>query len=263
MLAARPPSLLVLVFLLIPLADAGAQSLRGSKPSVNRMYRQALDHDLHFYQSGSGVLKASRSGTFVRLEGSRDYKVAGVSYPYVLPATHTFVSRLGSQYRAACGEKLVVTSAIRPQSFRLANSVSKTVHPTGMAVDLRKPTKARCLSWLRSTLVSLEARGVIEATEERNPPHFHVAVYPRPYQRYVGGGAAKEVRLAKATKTSTGKSAAKASESDATRYKVRRGDSLWAIARRHGTSVEQIRRANEMRSTRIVAGQVLLIPSGR
>lgn len=260
MLAARPLSLLVLAFLLIPLADAGAQSLRGSKPSVNRMYRQALDHDLHFYQSGSGVLKASRNGVFVRLEGSRDYKVAGVSYPYVLPATHTFVSRLGSQYRAACGEKLVVTSAIRPQSFRLANSVSKTVHPTGMAVDLRKPTNARCLSWLRSTLVSLEARGVIEATEERNPPHFHVAVYPRPYQQYVSGGkgGAKPGKMAAA-----GKSAAKAAESDAMRYKVRRGDSLWTIARRHGTSVEQIRQVNAMRSSRIVAGQVLLIPSGR
>jgi len=53
-----------------------------------------------------------------------------------------------------------------------------------MAVDLRKPD-GKCLRWLRSTLLELEDTGVIEATEEHNPEHFHVAVFPTKYTRYV------------------------------------------------------------------------------
>ena len=44
------------------------------------------------------------------------------------------------------------------------------------------------------------------------------------------------------------------------KYKVRRGDSLLAIARKHGVSVSDIQDANGMRGTRIVAGQTIEIP---
>jgi hypothetical protein len=57
-----------------------------------------------------------------------------------------------------------------------------SVHPTGMAVDLRRPS-GRCLTWLRRTLLAAERRGAIEATEERHPPHFHVAVLPDRVQK--------------------------------------------------------------------------------
>ena len=77
----------------------------------------------------------------------------------------------------------MVTSGIRPRSMRLVNSVDKSVHPTGMAVDLRKPARSACLSWLRRTLSAIEADGRIEATEEHHPPHFHVAVFPEHYGR--------------------------------------------------------------------------------
>lgn len=43
-------------------------------------------------------------------------------------------------------------------------------------------------------------------------------------------------------------------------YRVRRGDSLTVIARRFGTSVDEIRRANRLRGTRIIVGQNLKIP---
>lgn len=43
-------------------------------------------------------------------------------------------------------------------------------------------------------------------------------------------------------------------------YRVRRGDSLTVIARRFGTSVSEIRRANRLRGTRIIVGQNLKIP---
>jgi membrane-bound lytic murein transglycosylase D len=43
-------------------------------------------------------------------------------------------------------------------------------------------------------------------------------------------------------------------------YRVRRGDTLGAIAQRHGTSVRAIRQANGLRGDRIRAGAVLRIP---
>ena len=249
---------------LLAASSLSAQSLRGSRTSVDLMYRQALQHDLHFYETSSGVRRAYDRGEFVRLDGNGNYALGSVSHPYVLPSTRTFVERLGSQYRSACGEKLVVTSGIRPKSLRLANSVDKSVHPTGMAIDLRKPRRAKCLSWLRSTLSSLDAAGVVEATEERNPPHFHVAIFPRPYTRYVGGHGGSAAKVATREAPAKARSARSGGASaDGRTYKVRRGDSLWTIARRTNVSVEQIKSANSLRSSRIVAGQVLVIPAAK
>lgn len=237
--------------------EAQAQSLRGSRASVDGMYRQALSHDLHFYDTAAGVRRAAGRGEFVQLRGNGDYQLASVSHPYVLPATKTFVTRLAAQYRAACGEKLVVTSAIRPRSQRLANGAAKSVHPTGMAVDLRKPTNGRCLSWLRDTLLELDRQNVIEAIEERNPPHFHIAVYPTPYTRYVGA-ASSGTRYAAADREEEARAAAR--EGSRT-HKVRAGESLWTIARKNRVSVDVLKTANDLRGSRIVAGQVLVIPA--
>ena len=46
------------------------------------------------------------------------------------------------------------------------------------------------------------------------------------------------------------------------RYEVRRGDSLWTIARDHNTTVERLRTANKLRTSRIFTGQVLEVPLG-
>lgn len=234
--------------------SAEAQTLRGSRTSVERMYQQARDHDLPFYRTSANVRKALSDGDLVRLPGNADYQLNDVNYPYALPSTRTFVERLASQYRDACGERLVVTSATRPRSLRLVNGAGdRSVHPAGMAVDLRKPTRGRCLSWLRDTLLAIEGTGAINATEERFPPHFHIAVYPGPYRRYVESMGGDVPTLA-------AREEAKEAERS---YRVRRGDSLWGIARRHGTSVARLKSANDMRSSRIVAGQTLIIPSSR
>jgi len=165
---------------------AAAQSLGGSRRSVDRVHRHAVTRGLTFYASTRGVRSAARAGRMVRLTGTGNYRLHQVSLPYALPATRTFVERLASQYRRACGERLVVTSAVRPTAWAPENGSPRSVHPAGMAVDLRKP-RGRCLTWLRRTLLAVEGAGVIEATEERRPAHFHVAVYPAPYRRYVTG----------------------------------------------------------------------------
>jgi LysM repeat protein len=237
------------------------QTLRGSRASVDRIHRQALDHRLEFYETPAAVRKGVASGRLVRLSPNRDFRLEGVSYPYVLPSAGQFVERLAKQYRSNCGEKLVVTSAMRPRTLRLVNSSDRSVHPTGMAIDLRRPAKPQCLAWLRTTLLALEAAGAIEAVEERNPPHFHVAVFPRPYRQYVmrqGGRPASEAAPTRVVRASQ-----RDARTGTATYRVRRGDSLWSIAQRHGRSVDEIKRANGMTSNRIVVDQVLSIPSAR
>jgi hypothetical protein len=161
---------------------SAAQSLRGSHASVSLMYRRAVRGGLDFYETSSDVKRAVIRGALVSLNGNAHYRLADIGMPYVRPETKAFVLDLAADYHRACGAPLVITSATRPISRRLANSSELSVHPTGMAVDLRKPA-GRCRTWLRRRLLTAERRGVIEATEERNPPHFHVAVLPSRYER--------------------------------------------------------------------------------
>lgn len=236
-----------LAFLALGLARPSAlsaQSLRGSPASVDRMYRHAVGRGLHFFESDAGVREALRDGVFVRLTGNSDYRLGNVSYAYVLPSTRAFVHRLAADYHATCGERLVVTSGVRPRSMRLSNSVSRSVHPTGMAVDLHKPGRATCLSWLRRRLSAMEGEGAIEATEEHRPPHFHVAVFSH-------------------STTPRSTTVAAAASPGVTTHRVRSGESIWLIARRNGVGVEALRHANHLTSTRILPGQLLRIPRAR
>lgn len=252
----RIASAVLVAAVLLP-AGAQAQTLRGSRGSVERMYNKAREQDLTFYRSGRGVRSAASEGDLVRLSGNENYRLADASYPYALPTTRTFVQRLAAQYRDACGERLVVTSATRPRSLRLRNSVTESVHPTGIAVDLRKPTRGSCLRWLRNTLTDIEGEGVIEATEEHRPPHFHVAVFPAQYRRYLANrdGGSSERPSTRRTANSNSSSSSRST------YRVRQGDTLIGIARRTGVSVAKLKGANDLRSSRLQIGQRLVIPS--
>ena len=174
-----------------------AQSLRGSRESVERMHRYAVARDFRFLVAADDVRVAVRRGTLVRLVPTRDYRLHRVPHPYARPATRLFVERLAAQYHDRCGAPLVVTSAVRPAADQPANSIDESVHPTGIAIDLRKPA-GPCRDWLRDLLLSLERIGVLEATEEFSPPHFHVAVFDAPYERYVARRAAPRADRARA-----------------------------------------------------------------
>ena len=233
--------LVVLAALLAAPALLAAQSLRGSTASINRMYREAKAEDFSFFETSASVRRAVNAGLLIRLDDRNSrFELADVGYPFVRPVTLTFADRLGSQYREACGERLVITSAVRPETRQPPNSTERSVHPTGMAIDLRRPESPRCLRWLRETLLDLEAGGVIEATEEHHPAHFHVAVFSTPYKRYV---AARQASVAVAT------------------YVVRSGDTLSEIARDHDVTVKALIRANGLGDETIVPGQELRIPN--
>ncbi len=225
---------------------AEAQSLRGSKASLARQNKQAHDHNFSYLDRPKDVRRFVRSGRLVPIKGNDDYELGNVSFPYARPAVRTFVERLSRQYRAACDEPLVVTSLVRPKTRQPSNASDESVHPTGMALDLRRSSDASCRRWLERLLLQLEGRRVLEATRERRPPHYHVALFPQPYLRYIGGRDAKPLPYPPATDGST--------------YRVRRGDSLWLIAKRHGTTSDLLEEVNGLRSTRLLAGQVLRIP---
>jgi hypothetical protein len=252
---------LAALLLLGPLAAAApvrAQSLIGSKASLVRQSQAARAHGYTYLRTTSQVNEFVRRGLLVRVPGNSSYRVADVSFPYARPEVKTFLARLGQQYRNACGERLVVTSMTRPTSRQPSNASPLSVHPTGMAVDLRRSNRPACRAFLEKTLLTLEDRGVLEATRESHPPHYHVSLFPDPYRRYVvaRGGASE----APAKRRRSQKEVALASSKS---YRVRGGDSLWQIAKRHGTSVERIKRANNFRSSRLKAGQVIAIPVTR
>jgi hypothetical protein len=165
--------------------SAVAQSLRGSRHAVNKPYHYATLHDLPFSRTSRDVKRSLHEGYLVRLGASPDYVTHDVSFPYVTRTTLTFVRRLAAQYHRGCGEKLVITSAVRPESMQPSNSSEYSVHPAGIAVDFRKPRNAACLKWLRRNLLIIEKRGDIEATEEHHPAHFHVVVIPESYKEYL------------------------------------------------------------------------------
>jgi hypothetical protein len=153
-----------------------AQSLRGSEASVDLMYSTAQAAELIFLRNSADVATAARLGALQAIAPSDDIELKAVAYPYVLPNTLRFTDSLAAAYHAGCGEAIVVTSGARPLDEQPRNASPKSVHPTGMAVDFRKPRTPACLRWLRTNLVRLEKEHVIEATEERHPAHFHVAV---------------------------------------------------------------------------------------
>lgn len=249
---------------------ASAQSLRGSRASMDRQNAQARAHEYTFLASSGEVYRFAERGYLVHVPGNSDYQVKrGVSFPYARPEVKLFLERLGAQYRAACGERLVVTSLTRPKSRQPRNASPRSVHPTGMALDLRVSQNGRCRSWIEATFLSLEAHGVLEANREYRPPHYHVALFPQPYVRYVErmeGSVDDGLRLASApSEESRGSTIVAASRGGldgggATRYTVRRGDTLWRIAQAHGTTVSRLKAVNAIRSSRIKPGQVLSIP---
>lgn len=224
-----------------------AASLRGSRSSLDRQNQQARAHDYSYLRTSTQVRQFAEKGYLVPVRSNANFELANVSFPYARPEVELFLNRLGNQYRSACGERVVVTSLTRPTTRQPRNASPLSVHPTGMAIDLRLPRSSRCRSWLESTLLSLEDSGILEATKERRPPHYHVALYPDRYTRHVAKITGSSPEL-------------KGSSSKSSTYVVRRGDSLWEIAKTHGTSVSAIKTANNMRSTMIKPGQKLQLP---
>jgi hypothetical protein len=290
-----------------------AASLQPTRAGLIRQSLGAREADYSLLQDDRQVHEFVRKGLLVTMRGNADYHIDDdVRHAAGRPEVKAFVERLAKQYRASCREKLVVTSLVRPRSRQPWNSDPLSVHPAGMAVDLRISSTSACRRWLEDTLLELEGKGLVEAARERVVPHYHVVVFPayaryleqkgielpepggivlasargggpiglpsllpaasRPASSTAAGGTAPAVQRTSSTASAATVEkpaaarrtvSAKSSSSRATtrRYKVKRGDNLWTIARRHGVSVQSIKRANNRVASRIKPGQVLAIPA--
>lgn len=192
------------------------------------------------------------SGTLVQLLGNDDYEVKEmVQLPYARAEVQLFVEQLAAGYRADCGEPLVVTSLIRPKSRRPRNSNPRSTHALGVAIDFRRSWSRRCRGWLEANLLHLESEGVLEATRERKPPHYHVVLFTDPYLDRLAHLELEASRLA-------------SGEQDAgprvVPYVIQPGDTLWRIASRYGVELSTLRDFNGLRGSTIRPGQLLQVP---
>ncbi len=245
-------SKLILVSLLFG-GGVQAQTLKGSAASINKQYRAAVGYGYAFVDNARSVQNYIKPGHLERVNPGPHLVLHDVSYPYAVPATRAFLGRLSQQYHYSCGEKLTVTSLLRPRDRQPSNSVARSVHPSGMAVDLRIPRTGKCREWLERTLLSLEKQGAVDVTRERYPPHYHVAVFSKNTETRIAANSGTRESYVAAGNVAQG--------NVAQAYKVRRGDTLSGIASRAGVAINQLRAANGLRGNLIHAGQTLKIPS--
>ena len=241
-----PLLVLIAAFGSITATDAWAQSLRGSKSSLARQNAQAIRHDFTYLRDSQQLKRFVNARLLVPVRTSHDFRLKDVSFPFTRPEVKVFIERLSRQFRSACGGQLIVTSLTRPAANQPRNASPRSVHPTGMALDLRRPLNRPCRNWLEDTLLYLEGQAVLEATRERSPPHYHVALFPQDYAAYV-------YQIKSRNRQSThlpGKLT----------HTVRRRDTLWNLSRRFGITTRDIQRANDLRSSVIHVGQELKIP---
>jgi hypothetical protein len=246
--------------------------LHGSKESVEKMYSFAVSHRMPFYLTPTNVDKAIADGRLVALTGDSTYELTrGVGFSYATREAKQFVLAFAPQYLAACGVPLTVTSAARPMSRQPHNANPHSVHPTGIAVDIRRPPPGPCLTWVRGALADLEARGVIEATEEHHPVHLHVAVLMQPGARLALPNMVRTVVARQAPVASPVSVTASAGEvslasntpKQPRAYLVRQGDTIWDIANRTGVTMEDLKRANGRTSSTLRPGTTLALPAER
>ena len=161
-----------------------AGELGGSITSMRHQHGIAIEQHYTFLKTPAQVREFVKKGRLVELAGNADYALFRVSFPYARAEVRMFVEHLAADYRAATGEPLVVTSLTRPDALQPRNAHELSVHPAGMAVDFRVPDDANHRKWFERTLLELETKGLVDATRERRPPHYHVAVFAEPYAAY-------------------------------------------------------------------------------
>ncbi|MGH9464096.1 MAG: DUF5715 family protein [Thermoanaerobaculia bacterium] len=251
-MVARRALTLALLLALAPPAWGG--SLQPSREGLLRQVEGA--RELASADREADVRAMVAAGELVRVRGNGDYELkSGNPWPYAREEVVRFLEDLGRDYRQACGERLVVTSLVRPRNRQPRNASPMSVHPTGAALDLRMHWRRACRSWLERELAALEDAGVVEAARELRPPHYHVALL-------LGSLAEQEgAQLAAVAALATTPPAAAWARASEYRYLVQRGDTLWGIARRYGVEPAAILAANGLSSSSLSVGQPLRVPA--
>jgi hypothetical protein len=175
---------LLAALLAIPGRALLAAELKGSPASMVRQHAVAVEEDYSFLRTPADVQRFVEAGRLVPVKPTADYTLSGVSYPYTRPEVLSFIEHFAASYRAATGSRLVVTSLTRPLDTQPANAHALSVHPAGMAVDLRVPDNAENREFLEHALLSMESAGFLDVTREHHPSHFHIAVFRPEFEPY-------------------------------------------------------------------------------
>jgi hypothetical protein len=183
---------LLLVLAAAPGGIARADGLSGSPSSMVHQHQIAVEEDYSFLRTPRDVKTLATAGKLVQVTDGKDLVLSKVSYPYTRPEVRDFIERFAASYHAATGSRLVVTSLTRPVSTQPRNAHKLSVHPAGMAVDLRVPADSAQRAFLERSLLDLERDGVLDVTRERSPAHYHIAVFADGFARH----AAREDSLA-------------------------------------------------------------------
>ena len=183
---------------------ARADGLSGSPSSMKQQHRIAVREDYSFLRSAREVQELATAGALVTVTDNDNLTLSKVSYPFARPEVRDFIERFAASYRDATGAPLVVTSLTRPASTQPRNAHKLSVHPAGMAVDLRIPADSTGRAFIERSLLAMEREGVLDVTRERSPAHYHIAVFAEPYARWAvrhdSAAAVERARVAAAAK---------------------------------------------------------------
>jgi hypothetical protein len=176
-------------------ARADADLRMPTSGSMARQNSVARAEGYSFLRTPQEVWRKVEVGDLVSVEGNGDYELSNVSFPVARPEVRLFLERLGAEYREVCGAPLIVTSLTRPITRQPRNASRLSVHPAGMAIDLRVPADAGCRAWLEGHLLSLQQDDLLEVIRESRPPHYHVGLFPSAYREHVETQLALEAAL--------------------------------------------------------------------
>ena len=170
--------------IVLPARSLLAAELKGSPASMVHQHAVAVEEDYSFLRTPADVRRLVDAGLLLPVKATADYTLSNVAYPYTRPEVLSFVEHFAASYRAATGDRLVVTSLTRPLKEQPRNAHALSVHPAGMAVDLRVPANGEDRAFLEHALLSMEKAGMLDVTRELHPSHFHVAVFAPKFEPY-------------------------------------------------------------------------------
>lgn len=177
-------SLGIVLALALLATSARAAGLTGSPASMVHQHAVALREDYSFLRTATDVQRLADRGALIPVVPNADVALSGVSFAFARPEVAAFVRQFAESYHEATGEQLVVTSLTRPETTQPGNAHALSVHPAGMAVDLRIPTDSAARGFIERTLLAMERQGLLDATREHRPAHYHIAVFAEQYAPY-------------------------------------------------------------------------------
>lgn len=157
-------------------------SLKGGLYSTSAQQRySALLWQLPMTVTNADYAALVKNGTFVCLEDGPYLEVIA-KLNCVRPETAQFVETMAHDYTSAACGRLVITEASRLTTVKPRGSSPDTVHPFGMAVDIRLlRIEPRCADWIRTYVLEKEALKLIDGTEHVGTQlHMHLVVPKAP-----------------------------------------------------------------------------------